>query len=65
MELIIGILFIILGGWAFADSKGFLDMKVRWAKMFGIKMVLSKKTYQMYRYVGIAGILAGLYLILG
>lgn len=63
METILGIVIVALGGWAFLDPKSCLDMKVKWAKMFGVKMVPSKKTYQMYKWVGVAAVLVGLYII--
>ncbi len=64
VELVLGILFMVFGGWAFISPKSALDFKVAWAKKFGIKMTPSKKTYKMFRYVGLVLLAIGIFILL-
>lgn len=63
-ELVFGLVLLAVGLWVFFDPKGALDMKVKMAKMWGIKMIPSKKTYQMYKYFGAILAAIGVFIIL-
>ena len=63
-ELWTGVLFIIFGLWVFLFPKSALNMKIKWAKLFGAKLTVSKKTETFYKYVGIVAIVVGLIFLL-
>gem|GEM_PF-4513440 len=65
MELLIAILFIGFGIWAYVDPKGAFTFKANIAKNFGVKMTASPKTYKVVKYMGIALAVIGFLIYLG
>ena len=59
MELLIAILFVGFGIWAFVDPKGAFAFKANMAKNFGVKMTASPKTYKAVKYLGLALAIVG------
>lgn len=63
IQFVLAVLFIIFGGWAFINPKSALDFKVDMAKKIGIKMTPSKKTYKYYKYLGLALLAIGIFML--
>lgn len=59
-----GLILIVFGGWYIFSPQSAFEMRVKWAKFFGMKVTGSKKTLQMYRVIGVVLSIAGFYLLL-
>lgn len=63
ITFVLAVLFIIFGGWMFINPKGALDFKVAMGKKAGIKMTPSKKTYKVYKWLGLALLAIGAFIL--
>lgn len=63
IQFTLAVLFIVFGGWMFINPKSALDFKINMAKKIGIKMTPSKKTYKIYKYLGLALLAIGIFIL--
>jgi hypothetical protein len=64
MNIVIGFLFVVLGGLSVVDPKKAWSIRTYIGrKFFGVTYKPSKKTFQLYKYLGIVYIVIGLLLL--